>query len=364
MLFVMSAALATLFLGYVSSVCAAENAPTNPLYAAYQFDKSGKTIHFASQPLATPEGVIATVMQRDRILQKRLNAKGLKIRFYPFLKGADINEFMRRGEIDITMAGEGPSLSAAATFRIAILALAKQGASSIVARGNLPALDDLKGKRIAYPAGSTANIGLLIALSTVGMDERSVKLVPMEITQLTTALVSGQVDAFSAWEPTPSIALEEHRHLRTVSKFLNTGYLYANGSFLERNSFAAEEVLASYVRAVRWLRESDHNLTLAAKWSIQTADTFLGKASGRRVATVKRITMQDLLRFGDPVLTVGDFAQNGYLSRTFQFLQSRGMIDAAVSWETVQKSLSNVPMKKILAAPRQYQLNLFSYEAK
>lgn len=352
------------FLGvYCIPAAAADIPQAHSLTTRYQYEKSGRTIYMGTQPLAAPIGVVQAVMQRDMILERALLLRGQHLKCYPFYKGPDINAVMQRGDIDISMAGDAPVLSSVAMSDsdIVILALAKQGSSSLVSKKTMVSLRALKGKRIGYPAGSTAELGLLITLSTIGLDERSITLVPMEVSVMSTAVMNGQIDAFAAFEPTSVLALAANPELKVYAKFLNTSYLYANRSFVEQNPYAAEHILAAYVRAVRWLRASDRNLSRAIEWSIRDADAFLGRPSGMKANILKEIMLSDLLRFGDPVLPSQVGADQGHLGKIFQFLQARGRIDRGVLWAKVKASINNDLMKKILSSPKQFKLDSFSY---
>jgi ABC-type nitrate/sulfonate/bicarbonate transport system substrate-binding protein len=336
----------------------------NPRYASYSFDKSGKTIYFGMQPMSIPVGVVEAVLQRDALLAETLRSQGLRIVFYPFLKGSDINAFMQRGDVDIAVAGDAPVVTAASRMEISILALGKQGASSVITWKHYVSLHALAGKRIAYPEGSTAHLGLLVALSAVGLDDRSVTLVPMEVSNMTPALLAGQIDAFCAFEPTPSLATAAHKELRAVARFLNTSYLYASRAFLKKHPRAAEQIAAAYVRAVRWLRASEKNLSLAAEWAMADADAFLQKPASLKQAILMEITRNDLLRFGDPVLPAKSEADQEHLHKIFQVLKAKGMVGESVAWERVRTSIDRSVLQKILASPRQFRLDAFAYPSR
>jgi hypothetical protein len=97
-------------------------------------------------------------------------------------------------------------------------------------------------------------------------------------------------------------------------------------------------------------------------WNISEADAFLQRPSGMKPDIIRKITSRDLLRFGDPVIPEGYFAEQGYLHRLFQFLQERGRLDRGVSWDRIQKSINRAPLSKILAAPHQYRVQTFHYD--
>lgn len=67
-----------------------------------------------------------------------------------------------------------------------IVALPGKGISTI---------QDLKGKTVGYPAGTSGEMILRLGLKSVGMSMSDVKAVPMDYPTLTAALASGKVDA-------------------------------------------------------------------------------------------------------------------------------------------------------------------------
>jgi hypothetical protein len=81
---------------------------------------------FGMQPMSIPVGVVEAVLQRDALLAETLRSQGLRIVFYPFLKGSDINAFMQRGDVDIAVAGDAPVVTAASRMGISILASASR----------------------------------------------------------------------------------------------------------------------------------------------------------------------------------------------------------------------------------------------
>jgi ABC-type nitrate/sulfonate/bicarbonate transport system substrate-binding protein len=62
-------------------------------------------------------------------------------------------------------------------------------------------LADLKGKRIVLPRNTSANYYLVAMLRTVGLQESDVTLVTAPATAMAAAMVKGEADAISMWEP-------------------------------------------------------------------------------------------------------------------------------------------------------------------
>lgn len=83
----------------------------------------------------------------------------------------------------------------------------------LVARrsAGIETLEDLRGKRVMTPAGTSAGYYLEAMLQSVGMSDDDVELVGFPrapsaregMDLMAEALVSGEVDAISIWEPTP-----------------------------------------------------------------------------------------------------------------------------------------------------------------
>lgn len=334
----------------------------HPLYSKYEFGKKENVIDFATQPLAAPVGVIAEVMQRDKILKKALSGKGAEVRFHPFLKGSDINYFLKRGDIDFAMAGDLPTIMLASGFDISIVGLAKQGASSLVSKKRLLP-EEFRGKRIGYPEGSSAHYGLLIALASAGLKESDVKLVPMEINKLAGALARDEVDAFSAWEPTPSAALAKHKEFVVIQKFINSSYLFEGRTFAERYPEETSHIVASFVRALRWMKKDEKNLVRAAEWTMEAGKILQGGPQEASVEQIAAVTKTDILQItSNPVIPQSDFMQDGPMHKAFEFLKGQGKVPSSAVWEKVHNSLDRGVMDSVLSNPSKYRLNSFEYD--
>jgi len=335
---------------------------SHPVYAKYQFGREGKVADFGTQPLAVPIGVISAVMQHDQILKKALTDRGWEFRIHDFLKGSDINFFLQRGDLDLAVAGDWPTITFAASHDITVVGLAKQGFSAIVSK-KFCRLEDLKGKRISVTLGTTAHYGLLVALNNVGLKETDVTLMPIENNEVGEALAQGRVDAFAAWEPVLSRTLRTHPEFKVMQRFLNNSYLYFSKDFLKNNPETAELLVAAYVRALRWMRQDDANLIRAVDWNLASSEKLLGKPSKLSIQDVAKTTTEDILKIAhSPVVPRQDLANNGSIRRAFTFLQEQGKIPTSVTWEKIAASFDRTLIDKVLADPKKYQLLQFNYE--
>lgn len=334
----------------------------HPIYSKYQFGREGKVVDFGTQPLAVPIGVISEVMQHDQILKKALAERGWEFRSHGFLKGSDANFFFQRSDLDLAVAGDWPTITFAAHHDIVVVGLAKQGFSSIVSK-NVSRLKDLKGKRIGAALGTTSHYGLLVALESVGLKETDVTLIPLENNEVGEALAQGRVDAFAAWEPTVSNTLRMHPECKVVQRFLNNSYLYFSRNFLKTNPEIAELLMAAYVRALRWMRQSDTNLMQAVGWNLAAGERLLGKPTGLSPQDIAKTTADDMLKIvQSPAVPRQDLVENGSIRRIFTFLQRQGKIPANVAWERIAASFDRTLIDKILADPKKYHLLEYDYD--
>lgn len=348
--------------GLISEAAAApvKNLATHPLYSTYKFEKDGRHIYFGSQPIRAPEGVICEVMKRDPILRKNLQKLGMEIVFYPFFKGPDSNFFMLREQIDIAISGDMPVLTITSAEKTIITAIAKLGSTSIVTRKFYGDIRDLKGKRIGFPQGTTAELAILSALAAAGMQESDIRSIPMEVNDLIRALENKRIDAFSAWEPVSSEALSLHKDFTAIHRLLNSSYLYQTRQFAHKHPEASLQIHASFARALHWMSSSNKNLELAAKWSLQAAEKLTGRKSSLTVEQLVRVTAEGIALIARiPTIPQSDFKQDGFLGKSFDFLKKQGKIPAESSWEKIRLSMDNKNIKSVLADPEKYQLDNF-----
>lgn len=336
---------------------------SHPLYRTYRFTaKEARVLDLGTQPLAAPSGVVGAAIGHDRLLRNALSELGWDFSSHSFLKGLDANFFFQRGDVDIVLVGDLPTITLAAQMDFRVIGLAKQGFSTLLSRG-LRRIEDLRGKRVGVPPGSTAQYALTAALDSVGMSESSIFSVPLEINEIGDALAAGKVDAVVSWEPTTSCILKSQSGTTVMQRFLNNDYIYISAELEKNSPEVADLVVAAYVRALRWLREDSSNLLRAIAWALVDAERMTGKPTGLAADVIARISNNDLLKIAySPMVPASDLEENGSLRRLFTFLQKQGRIAAAVPWSRVSENFDQSLTAKVLADPARYQTFLFDYD--
>ncbi len=334
----------------------------HPVYASYDFERDQHVINFGTQPLFSPAGVITAAIARDGVLSEQLRARGMEIRYFPFLKGSDVNFFLGEGLLDAGIGGDMPALVAAATLNVVITSFVQIGPTSIVAYRYMLA-SELRGKRIAYAAGSDAHFSLLSVLASEGIPEDQVRMVPMDVDEMPGALLDGAIDAFSAWEPFVSVSLDGDPNHAVVQRTLSSGYLYFSQRFVDQHPEATSEILAAEFRAIAWITSSFGNLLVASGWAIEDGLGLTAAASAVTPAVLARAATLDMLSLGLDIRVPHSFLEeDGQLTVEFAFLQRRGQIIASASWELARESFDDSFTIEIASNPVQFRLWEFQYD--
>ncbi|MEE8320192.1 MAG: NrtA/SsuA/CpmA family ABC transporter substrate-binding protein [bacterium] len=329
----------------------------HPKYSSYSFGNDEHVVDIGIQPLWIPTNTIAETMKRDEILREAMEKLGIQLRFHPFYKGADVNYFMERGDLEVGIGGDMPAITAAANFNVFIPAIIQHGFSSIVAE-EMFLQSDLRGKRIGYAFGSNAHYALLQAISAGGLTESDVILVPMDVNEMPEALDRGLIDAFSAWEPTPSIAEAIYKRQHRIFKTMTSGYLYFSRTFAERHSDIMTHIIASQMRSMRWLREGHPNLNVAATWTKNAWEEFSGTGLPLSDEKISELNRKDILGVTSiPIFSQNLLSNNGALNREFIFLKKLGKIPESIQWDEVVSKFDSRLIKIILEQPEKYILH-------
>lgn len=159
-------------------------------------DKSITIGHFGN---ATPMQLVAA----SDALSKET---GWTIEWRKFQAGTDVIAAMASGDIKLAELGSSP-LAIAATQGVDLqLFMISDGigsAEALIARDGtgIEKLEDLKGKNVGVPLGSTAHFSLMGALENAGITASDVTVLGMSPDQIAAAWSQDQIDATFVWDP-------------------------------------------------------------------------------------------------------------------------------------------------------------------
>lgn len=347
-----------------SSVISSPDLVNHPIYSNYNFDSTDSIINIGIQPMYLPTGIIMEVVKRDKILNKAISSLGKQIKYYPFLKGADVNYYLKQKMIDCGIGGDMPALSIASVFDVVIPIILQKGNVSIVS--NKPMLsDDLRGKRIAYPYGSISHYFLLELMQSAGITENMVELIPMEISSMATALNNNDIDLFSAWEPIISSAMKQYPEFHITYKKITTGYLYFSATTYNDNPDFAKQILSAVIRSISWMKNSRENLLLACEWNLEEMEELTGIESVLNAVEIAEIAKADLIGYHSKysvVIKDKYIRKNSTLYNEYEFLSELNKDGEYSSWKIIAKLFDNNLVTEILEHPEDYRLNEYDYD--
>lgn len=329
-------------------------------FVRYGLSSASPAVDIGAQPLGYPSGVISAVMQHDRILKKALADSGQPMAIHSFRRGADMVALLADRRLEAGLLGDMPTILAASTGSVRIVGLVKQTSTAIVAKSDTQ-VGGLVGKRIGYVDASSAHHTLLQGLATAGIAESQVKLVALGVGDMPDALGRGDIDAFAAWEPAPTIALGKSERNHIVFRGLSTDYLVIEQDFEKRFPQTARHIVAGFLRAIEWMRRSQRNVEKAALWAKLNSESFAGKVSPVSVAQIGAITRREILDVPSAP-TIMSVSGVPPLKNEFQFLQKLGKLPAGAKWTNVEAALAYDGLVRVLAEPRVFQTRTFDYE--
>jgi sulfonate transport system substrate-binding protein len=201
---------------------------------------------------------VSIVLKERGILEKALEADGIKVRWVQSLGSNKALEFLNAGSIDFgSTAG-----SAALVARIngnpikAVYVYSRPEWTALVTteKSGVKTVADLKGKRVAVTRGTDPHIFLVRALAEAKLTDKDVKFVLLQHGDGRLALERGDVDAWAGLDPIMAAAeLESDAKLFYRKPEANTwGILNVREAFAAQNPDLVRKVLAAYEEGRKW----------------------------------------------------------------------------------------------------------------
>jgi len=183
-----------------------------------------------------------------------------------FKAGPELMSGFSAGGIDAGYVGLSPALVAAAnrTARIALIAQVNKNGSALVVGKNstVRRSSDLKGKAVAIPGHATIQDFLLRRMLTgAGIDEREVTIITIKPPEMISVLGSGQIAAFMAWEPYPSLAIGQAAgSVLTYSENIWPDHpccvLAVSRDFLEKRPAEVDALRRAHQRSIDYIKSN------------------------------------------------------------------------------------------------------------
>lgn len=204
------------------------------------------------------------IMEEKGWLEEALSKAGydVKVTYTEFESGPPENEAFAVGAQDIGVMGNVPAISGiAAGQKRDIIGIAYNGEKTlgIVVQNDsdITEVTGLKGKKVGIVIGSIAQDFLNAVLTDKGMTMNEVELINLGVSELETALVTGQVDAVAMWNPTMLKICEDGAGVLLADGtgvYAGENVIVANQEYTSQNPEIVKIFMEQYQRAVDELK--------------------------------------------------------------------------------------------------------------
>ena len=138
-----------------------------------------------------------------------MEEQGITLELSSFQDGPTIISAMESGSIDVGYIGDGAhKLCAQGNAEIIALSHISNG-DAVIGGPNVKTLEDLAGKTVAYAAGTSSEVILTNALTSVGLTMNDITAMNMDASAIVSAMLTGSVDACALWSPESLTVLEQ-----------------------------------------------------------------------------------------------------------------------------------------------------------
>ncbi|GAA1720608.1 ABC transporter substrate-binding protein [Dietzia cercidiphylli] len=215
-------------------------------------------------------------------------APDVTIEVATFDSSPDIKNALVSGQIDFGVVGIPALLAGAAAGEdVRLLAVAADGGSGLVGTPDIREVEDLRGRTVGYPRGSSQEILLRLTLAAHGLDaDRDVTLVNLPFSDMATSFGGGRIDAFLSAELGPSTAREKSGAVEIASPYetpvgkVNIG-LGATQRTIDADPDMVEMIAGVHRRAVEYMgaNRGDWQHRVAEQFSLDPDVTALAVAN-------------------------------------------------------------------------------------
>ena len=214
-----------------SSSSSSSSTASSSASAAGSADLSSVTLNVGDQKGTGAEAVLAAA--------GLLKTLPFKVNWSDFTSGPPMLQAMASGSVDVGGVGDAPPVFAASGGEAIEIVGARQTSGDqdavVVPKGSpITSIQQLKGKKVAYAAGSSANYNLLTVLDKASLTTKDITLVNLQPADALAAFTSGSVEAWDVWPPYVQQVVAQKG-----ARIIATGSAYGNPYSFEVASKAA-----------------------------------------------------------------------------------------------------------------------------
>lgn len=207
----------------------------------------GNTVRIAYQVIPNS----APIVKHEGWLEKEID---MDVEYRQYDAGADVNQAVAAGSVDIGLAGSTLVANGIATglpYEVPWIYDVIGDNEALVAKSGISSVEGLEGKKVATPLGSTTQYSLVEALEQAGVDPDDVEILDMEPPDALAAWKNGSIDAAYVWHPTLQQMIDDGgKVLVTSGDLARKGVVTADLGIVS-SDFANEhpDVVSAWLRA-------------------------------------------------------------------------------------------------------------------
>lgn len=195
---------------------------------------------------------------------------GLDITVSNFTSGKQCLNAVLGGAAEIATTAESPTTAAAMSKQpIAFLARTEYSdLKTLVSKtSGIKTIADLKGKKIAFTAGTGSEVYTNALLKKAGLSKSDVTLTNLRPQDMLAALSAGDIDAYDSWEPHISNGIkamgDKVMLIDTKGIYSETFNIVVMKDYLEKNPKLVEAFLSSLLEAEAWMKANPEDAITA-----------------------------------------------------------------------------------------------------
>ena len=215
---------------------------------------------------------LLVLARKQQVIEKRLAALGIsQVKWVEFQFGPPMLEALGAGAIDLGSVGDTPPVFAQAGGANLVYAAATPSAQhAVLVPRNSPiqTVAELKGKRVAFGKGSSAQNVTVKAIELAGLGFTDIVPTYLSPADATAAFNGGNIDAWVVWDPYYAIA-EERYGARAIAdtsdkRLASSSYYMAGRTFAEKYPSTLAAVLDALRGTTEWAGQNRDELAVLA----------------------------------------------------------------------------------------------------
>jgi len=200
---------------------------------------------------------IQVLVRKQQVIEQRLKTLGVgSVKWVEFQFGPPMLEALGAGAIDLACVGDTPPIFAqAGGSNLVYVAATPSAHHAVLVPKNSPikTLADLKGKKVAFGKGSSAQNVTLKALALAGLTINDIVPTYLSPADATAAFNGGNIDAWTVWDPYSAIA-ETRYEARVIvdtsdKRLASSVYYIAHRDFANKYPTVLSAVLDEFRKA-------------------------------------------------------------------------------------------------------------------